>query len=117
MANKTRTYRVAEQLRSVLAASLLHMNDPRFELVTLTHVKVSADLGHAKVYWTVSGTEFDIDQIQSAFDKAAGYFKRTLGQELELRTIPQLRFYYDDTLDTAEQVERLLASVQSDSVE
>lgn len=116
MANKRRVYQIAERLRMVLATELTHAADPRFFLVTITSVVVSPDLRQAKVYWVVSGDrEQRIPEVEEAFESAGGRFKRVAGKELGIRFAPDLKFFYDDTLDTSEEVARLMARIASSS--
>ncbi|RMG40227.1 MAG: 30S ribosome-binding factor RbfA [Candidatus Dadabacteria bacterium] len=110
MAVRRRTYKVAEQIRMSVASSLRKVADPRLELATITSVSVSADLRHAKVYW-MGHDRSKIEDMQRAFDGASGFFKRQLAKDLRIKAIPELRFYYDDTLDTREEINALLERV------
>ena len=85
--------------------------------MTITSVMVSPDLRNAKVYWVVSLLgEADrserIAEVQEAFESAAGFFRKLCSKQLGIRFTPELRFYYDDTLDTVEHVERLMAKIR-----
>lgn len=115
MANKRRTFRVSEKIRTLLASELLRMADPRFSLVTITSVVTSSDLRYAKIYWMASGGKERIDEVNEAFKSAEGVFRRLLGKELGIRFVPEMRFFYDDTLDTFSQVDELLARINSGS--
>jgi ribosome-binding factor A len=118
MSGKRRVYQVAERIKEVIASSLLRTADPRFSLVTITSVMVSPDLRNAKVYWVVSlptGADRDarLNDVDEAFESAQGLFKRILGKELGIRFVPDLKFFYDDTFDTVNEVERLLHQVRT----
>jgi len=111
-------YQIGERIREVIAEQLQRVADPRFDLVTITSVMVSPDLRNAKVYWVVSlvsGVDRDarLKEVEEAFESAAGMFKKSLAKQLGIRFVPDIRFYYDDTLDTVENVERLMAKVRS----
>ena len=117
MAQKKRIYQVGERIKTILAEQLLRTADPRFSLVTITAVMVSPDLRNAKVYWVVSlqtgqDREERHAEVQEALGAAEGLFKRILGSELGLRFVPALRFFYDDTFDTVEEVDRLFKKVK-----
>ena len=108
MANDRRRYRVAQQIRSTLATFLIHSPDSRFGMVTLTSVALSPDLKIAKIYWVVTGGPARISEATEAFEAAKKFFRKEMGKKLELRFVPELRFFYDDTLDTVDEVDRLL---------
>lgn len=96
----------------MIAQAIYEIYDPRLALVTITSVVVTSDLRLAKVYWTVSVSPGDErtkrrEQVQRALDKAAGNLRRSVAQELNTRFVPELKFFYDDTIDTSEEVERL----------
>jgi ribosome-binding factor A len=112
MANKRRVFKVAEKVRGLVAMELQRVADPRFSLVTVTSAVVSQDLRHVKIYWVVSGDDERRDEVAHAFEGATGMFRRILGRELGTRFVPDLRFYYDDTLDASEEVERLLSKIR-----
>lgn len=102
---------VAEKIRDLIALELGRASDPRFALVTITSVIVSPDLRHAKVYWASSAGRERLAETENAFSRAEGMFKRTLSRELKIRFVPELKFYYDETLDTVDEVEKLFARV------
>lgn len=108
---KRRVFKVAEQIRAIIAQELTRMADPRLGLLTVTSVVVSNDLRHAKVYWTCSGDPDSIEAGSTAFEKARGHFRRTLAEQLGLRFVPDLKFFYDDTLDVVEEVEGLITRI------
>jgi len=117
MAGSRRVYQVGERIKELVAQHLVHTADPRFNLVTITSVMVSPDLRIAKVYWVVSmlsgvDREERISEVTEAFQSAEGLFRRLLAKQLGVRFVPALRFYYDDTLDTVEHVEQLMAKIK-----
>ena len=114
MATRRRGFQIGEKIRMAVAGQLSRTADPRFSLVTITSVVVSPDLRHAKIYWLVTGDEERRDEVKEAFESASGMFRRAIGAELGLRFVPEIRFYYDDTLDTAEEVERLFARINAE---
>ena len=113
MSENRRVHKVAQAIREVLAKRLLETSDERLRMVTITGVKVSKDLRVASVYWVQSGSKQRILEIEGAFKGARGFFRAALSEGLRLRFIPELRFFYDNTLDTVEQIE----SIMKESVE
>ena len=117
MATKRRTYRLAEQIREMIAWQLQKAADPRFHMVTITNTVLSPDMRNAKVYWVVTGGAHEVSDVQEAFENAEGLFKRALSKELQLRFIPGIKFYYDDTFDVTDKVSRLLQNIKSEMPE
>ena len=94
-----RTERVAGSIRRELSR-LIHedLNDPRVNGVTITDVRVSRDLGHARVWFSVLDPEAGTDAASEALRGAAGYLRRQLGRELRMRAIPELNFEADESI-------------------
>lgn len=80
------------------------MSDPRLFLVTISAVVMSKDLKYAKVYWMATGGRERVSLVQEAFDSAQGFLRTRIAKEVGLRGAPELRFFYDDTLDTQAEV-------------
>ena len=110
-----RMRRVDEVIRQVLGDALAgELKDPRVGFVTVTDVKTSADLRHARVYVSVlgeGGRQSDDAQREETLDglrSAHGYLQGRVGSELRLKRTPTLEFSYDDTTDRALRVEALI---------
>ena len=69
---------------------------------------MSRDLRIAKVYFSTAGDEASRKAVQEGFEKARGFLKRELAQRLELRYMPDLNFYYDESIDYGARIEQLL---------
>jgi len=104
-------------VREIVALQLLQMTDPRFSLVTVTSASISPDLRNAKVYWSVVGGKERTEEVREAFRHAEHIFRRALAKELSVRFVPEIRFYYDDTADTAATVDALLKRIATDNSE
>lgn len=112
MTSFSRAERVSRHIRNTLADILRrHVKDPRLKMVTITSVDVSADLRLAKIYFATTGDEDRIQRVREGFKTARPYIKKLLGQELGLRYMPEIRFYYDDSLDYAARMEKLFRSI------
>ncbi|RMD87732.1 MAG: 30S ribosome-binding factor RbfA [Candidatus Dadabacteria bacterium] len=111
MARQRRVYKIAEQIRSTIATRLLRLSDPRINMITVTSVHLSGDLRLAKIYWTATDGKKRIDEIEDGLASATGVLKRAIGSELKMKFVPELRFYYDDTLDLQEETVKLLKKV------
>ena len=110
-----RVDRIEEQLRIELSQILeREVQDPRVRLVTVTHVKVSPDLRHARVFVSSLGGNEERKKVLQGLKSAAGYARRSLGQRLHhLRRIPELTFDYDDALERETRIEQLLDQIKT----
>jgi ribosome-binding factor A len=108
-----RMRRVDEAIRQVLGDALAgELKDPRVGFVTVTDVRTSADLSHARVYVSVLG-DADIRQASmDGLDSAHGFLQRRVAGELRLKRTPTLEFAYDDTTDRALRVDELIDEIE-----
>ncbi|MGI6524931.1 MAG: 30S ribosome-binding factor RbfA [Bdellovibrionota bacterium] len=111
MAERRRVFKVSERIREIVAGVLPRAADPRFSMVTITGVVVSPDLREAKLYWSAPDAKDNLLEMEKAFRNATGFFRRAVGDNLDLRFVPNLRFIYDDTLDVYAQVQELIAKI------
>ena len=110
-----RSERVAGTLRRELARLIqLEVKDPDVGFVGLSDVEVTRDLGHAQVFVTVFDPEQAAGSIK-ALNKAAGYLRRRLGQEMRIRAVPELHFEHDASVETGQHMDDLIeAAVAAD---
>jgi len=107
-----RAERVSSQMQRVLTDILTKkIKDPRLEQATVTGVKMSRDLRHARIYYVVNGDEKVREQVSEGFETARGSLKRFLARQLNLRYMPEIRFFYDTSLDYGSHIEKLLSSI------
>lgn len=106
-----RTQRVADYLQRELASLIQReVRDPRLGMVSVTGVDVSRDLGHAKVYYTLMGCDSK-DEATTAtevLNKAAGFLRSQLSRDASMRSVPQLRFYFDASVGQGRELEDLI---------
>ncbi len=104
-----RANRVGDLLQRELSELLIRrIKDPRLHSITITSVKVSRDLRHARVYYNTLTGGAPRNSVEVGLRKARGFIKRELGRRIHLRYIPDLEFLWDDTLDYAAHIEELL---------
>lgn len=104
-----RMRRVDEAIRQVIGEVVAgELKDPRVGFVTVTDVRTSADLSHARVYVSVLGDEPDREATLAGLRSAHGYMQRRVASELRLKRTPMLDFIYDHTTDRAMRLEALL---------
>lgn len=111
-----RSYRVADQIQHELSSLVRNqVKDPGMSpLLTISAVDVSRDLSVAKIYITVLGDE-QRESSMAALARASGYLRSQLASRMSLRSVPQLRFYYDESIEQGEHLSGLIdAAVQSD---
>ena len=112
MMNFSRADRVSQLIQRELSEILQkETKDPRLKMTTITGVKLSKDLKNAKIYFSIVGAGRDQQEVLKGFQSAHGHIKRTLAGRLELRYMPELHFYYDESFDYGERIEKLLKSV------
>lgn len=104
-----RQARIADQIQRELAELIrLEMRDPRVGLVTLTGVELSRDQSHAKVYFTVLGSPSDAEHAGEGLQRAAGFLRSQLAHRLTTRTVPELAFAYDESVERGVRLSRLI---------
>ena len=104
-----RMRRVDEAVREVLSDVLTHeVKDPRVGFVTVTDVKTSPDLSHARVYVSVLGDAEAVSASLEGLRSAQGFLQGRIGGELRLKHTPSLTFFHDDTAERAQRLERLM---------
>lgn len=112
-----RSDRVADLVKQEIADLLLRkVKDPRVAQVTVTGVKVSADLQHARVYYSVlpATTEVDKASVVAGLSKAKGFIRQELARRLHMRVVPQLSFEYDASFEYGDRIERLIRELHKD---
>lgn len=104
----SRTRRIGEQMQRELAQLIQQeVKDPRLGMVTVSGVEVSRDLSVAKVFVTVLG-DADPQPSLTVLNRAAGFLRHALGQRLTVRTVPSLRFVYDESVARGARLSRLI---------
>ena len=95
------------------------LSDPRLKMVSVTGVDVSRDLSHAKVFFTQMG----VDDAQaaaettSALDRASGFLRSEIARMATLRTVPKLRFCFDESVGRGRDMETLIRKVRAADIE
>lgn len=114
MADEGRQRRVAERIREIVATTLdRKVKDPRLGFVTITDVRVTGDLQHATVYYTVMGAEDDQKKTRRALQSAKGLIRSEVGAGLGLRLTPTISFEQDALPDSAASIEEALRAARA----
>jgi ribosome-binding factor A len=110
-----RARRIADQVQRTLSQLLLReVRDPRLKPMTVTHVKVSADLTHIWVKYTLLAGDSHDELQREILDEAAGYLRGPLGRALRLRVAPQLHFAPDEELERGNRLDELITRAVSE---
>jgi len=112
----SRTRRVADQIQRELAELVRdEVRDPRVGSVTVSEVRVTRDLAHARVLVTQLGAEREASlEMVEALNHAAGFLRTQLARRLRLRTVPALHFEHDDSFDRGARLSRLIDEAVSE---
>ncbi|MBL8200568.1 MAG: 30S ribosome-binding factor RbfA [Chromatiales bacterium] len=109
-----RSRRVEEQIQRLLSDVMRsQLRDPRVSGVVITAVRASRDLGVAWIDYSLIGTESRpstamLADVQAGLDRAAGFLRSQLARELSTRTVPELRFRYDEAAQRGRDLEQLI---------
>jgi ribosome-binding factor A len=110
MAKSTaRPRRVRTQIQRELAEILREeLKDPGVGMITITGVDLSPDFAHAKVFFTRLAGDQELSLTLAALKRASGFLRSQLAHRLKLRSVPELHFAYDSSVETGDRVSRLI---------
>jgi ribosome-binding factor A len=110
-----RSRRIADQIQRDLSEIIrLELKDPRVGMITITDVDVSPDTKNAKVFFTVLGDQSRIEDATLGLRRAAGFLRSELAQRMETRSVPQLQFSYDASVERGMRLSQLIDAAVAD---
>ena len=122
----SRATRVAEQMQRELADLLMfEVKDPRVNMVTITAVEVTGDMAHAKIFYSapqsnatsakpnIANHAKTLQSIQYGLENSAGYLRTQVAKRMLLRTVPQLHFVYDESIDIGMKMAQLIDAARA----
>ena len=110
----SRNQRLGNQiLRSLAELIRFETKDPRVEGVSLTAVELTRDLSIARVHFSLMDPNGDVEAAQEGLTKAAGFLRSRLGQSIQARHTPELRFLHDDSAAQSVKISELLDRAKS----
>ena len=113
-----RTDRLDSQIRQELMDLLQReMKDPRLGFATITRVETARDLGHARVWVSVLGSEVERERTMSALQVATPWLRRRLGERLSLRHVPELTVREDDSIASGDRVLQIIQELSGEATE
>ncbi|WP_053384782.1 30S ribosome-binding factor RbfA [Leucobacter celer] len=108
-----RAGKVAERIQQIIARRLEKgLRDPRLGFVTITDVRVTGDLQHASIFYTVYGDEQEQTDSAAALKAATGMLRSEVGKQLGTRLTPSLEFIHDELPESAQHLNDLLAEAK-----
>lgn len=118
MADPARARRLADRIKVVLAEALdKRIKDPRVGFVTLTDARVTNDLQHATVFWTVYGDDEATADTAAALESARGLLRAEVGKQTGMRLTPTLEFVLDGVPEAASRIDDVLAVARARDAE
>ncbi|CAD6000121.1 30S ribosome-binding factor RbfA [Agreia sp. COWG] len=118
MADPARARKMAERIQVIVAKTLERgLKDPRLGFVTITDVKVTGDLQHASVFYTVYGSDEERADSAAALKSATGMLRSEVGKNITARLTPSLEFIPDGIPENAQLIDGLLAEAQQRDAE
>ncbi|MEO8077650.1 MAG: 30S ribosome-binding factor RbfA [Acidobacteriota bacterium] len=115
MPQGSRATRVGDQIRAELAELLTReVHDPGIGFLTVTQVKVSADLQQARVFYTTLGDDKARKETARALERATPFLRRHVGRRLQLKRVPELTFSFDEAIEKNDRIQRILLELESD---
>ena len=118
MPQGSRASRVGDQIRAELAELLAReVHDPGIGFLTITRVKMTPDLQQARIYYTAIGDETARKETARALRRATPFLRRQVGGRLRLKNVPMLEFFYDESIERQDRIEKIMLDIQAERAE
>lgn len=118
MSDSPRALRLADRIKVIVAQALEHrVKDPRLGFVTITHARVTGDLQHATLFYTVLGSAEEVAATAAALESAKGRLRSEVGKAVGLRLTPSLEFVPDALPQSAASIDHLLEAARRHDAE
>ncbi len=110
-----RDKRIAEEIRREVS-QILHfeLKDPGVMGTTVTGVTVSPDLRLARIYYALPGGAERKDSVQDGLSRSSGYVRHLLAEKLQMRFVPQIEFFYDESLELEEKIQKIFSKMPTE---
>lgn len=110
-----RKYRVQEVIREEMGQILQEeLHDPRIGFVTVTRVEMTDDLRYAKIYYSVLGSEKQVQDTVSAMNSAVGFIRKIIAERVDLRFAPQIILKLDKSCEYSIKIEEKLSNLKDE---
>ncbi len=113
--NDRQKARIEDEIMALISELLLRrVKDPRVANVSITHVEAAKDYSVAKILYNVVGGAGNLDDVQRGLESSRRYMRSQIARRLRLRTVPELVFRYDRSLDRAMKIEELIDRIHQE---
>ncbi|MDP8234113.1 MAG: 30S ribosome-binding factor RbfA [Candidatus Saelkia tenebricola] len=111
----SRVDKISQQLKKAISRILLlEVKDSRIGFVTITQVRVSSDLKIAKVYYTLLEGNVKKKDAHEGLERASGYIRKLVAGRMKMRFTPEIKFYFDDTIEESIRIEKILDELKDE---
>lgn len=111
-----RTERIEQQILEILGEiKVRHIDLSHLGFITFTSAQITPDLRQAKIFYSVIKPYIDTEDITFELNRIKGLFRKFLAHELHVKNIPELIFYYDETVEYTEKIDRLIGAIHKNS--
>tara|TARA_B100000029_G_scaffold165742_1_gene161939 strand:- start:121 stop:477 length:357 start_codon:yes stop_codon:yes gene_type:complete len=108
----SRNERLSKEIRIILSDFILKgLNLSGSGIITISKVKVSKDLSNAKIFFSVIDNALSSDSLVSELNKKSKFLKGILGKQIRSKNIPDLKFYFDDSIEFYEKIDRIFSNL------
>ncbi|RJQ40994.1 MAG: 30S ribosome-binding factor RbfA [Anaerolineaceae bacterium] len=116
MPSKTRLKRIADRMQQDLSEMLVRgvIHDPRLEGIYITDINIDRELAFANVFVSALEGKTREEEVIAGLNHAKGFLRKQLASKIQLRTFPELRFFWDPTPERAERIEKLIDTIQAE---
>ncbi len=111
-----RTERIEHQILEIFGEIVTKYIDlSHLGFVTFTKAQITTDLRYAKIFFSIIKPRLDREDIVKGMNKLRSPFRKYLAPELHIKHIPEIKFYYDETLEYSENIEKLISTIKNDN--
>lgn len=111
-----RTERIEHQILEIFGEIVTkYINLSHLGFVTFTKAQITTDLRHVKIFFSIIKPRLDQEDVVKGMNKLRGPFRKYLAPELHIKHIPEIKFYYDETLEYSENIEKLISTIKNDN--
>ena len=111
-----RTERIEHQILEIFGEIVTkHINLSHLGFITFTKAEITTDFRYAKIFFSVIKPRLEREDIIGGMNKLRGPFRKYLAPELHIKNIPELHFYYDESLEYTESIDKLINTIKNDN--